>query len=117
MSAHARCEFTALDAVTVYRLTTALIDQLSAQVDVDIDVLDALEFPLAEVVEALARWSAIEAVDVTLGDDTHLVVDFTCSGDLPAAPVLLGESRHVVTSFFDLSESDSGRLRLAGSLS
>lgn len=116
MTATARCEFTALGAAMVHRLTTALVDQLSAQVDVDIGILDAIEHPLAEAVEALSRCGDIQAVDVSLSRELHLMLDFSCSSELPDTSALLGDSGNLVSSFFDLTTTGPGHLRLSGPL-
>lgn len=98
------------------RVLLAVVDQLCADTDADLSLLESLAIPLEDSVDALTP-REIDAASVTLHDDV-LVVDFHLrrgDGLLDTAP--FGETSEVVESFFDVHVSDDPPLvRLAVNL-
>ena len=110
-----RCSFDGCDASIVDRVVLALVDQMCAEVDIDIALLDALEFPLGECLVALHEFD-VRSVTVRL-DGQILHTEIELAHPLPDGGLQLGESTDVVESFFEVRpSSDTASVSLVGRL-
>lgn len=111
-----RCDFDACGTSMVFRVVMAVVDQLCADADTDLQILEALDVPLEDALDALAP-RGIEFAAVALNDDV-LVIDVGLSvGDHLMDTSLFGESSEMVESFFDVRGSDAPpRVRLTAML-
>lgn len=96
----------------------AVVDQLSLRCDANIAILDALDFPLGESIEAFHHYG-IESAHVRF-DGSDLVVALSLSSRVADPIDLLGDSADVVSSFFAVgvadNTSDATTVVLTGSL-
>ena len=110
----ATCKFNRCSESIVGRVVMALVDQLCADADIDIALLDALEYPLGESVAALHRFE-IRSATVHVESD-ELTVDIELAEPVPAVEVLLGDAGVVVESFFEVRRTaDALGVALIGS--
>ena len=98
------CDFRNCDTSIVGRVLVATVDQLCADGDVAIDVLESIEFPLLEMVDALHE-HVVSSVVVTFDGDR---LGIRCRVDRPVVDAvdLLGASDDVIGSFFDVAVPD-----------
>ena len=109
-----RCVFRECDPTMVHRVVMAVVDHVAAEADPDVEMLDALEAPIGETVEALAP-AVIAAVAVSLGG-ARLTVDLELRDDV-SLPTSIAETLPIATSFFEIDGGHSSRrVRLEGSL-
>lgn len=109
------CGFRNCEPSIASRVVVAIVDQLCAESDVGLDVLESLEFPLHEVVGALTN-HALSSVTVSVEADT-LTVRLGVARSITDEPHLLGDCDDVVRSFFAVEVSeDSSTVALTGSL-
>ena len=112
---HASCSFESCEPSIVERVVVAAVDQLCAQSDIDIALLEALEHPLGESLAALSAFE-ITRVDIEV-DAMVLRVTVHVESDVPEPGVALGDAAVDVESFFEVRSIDDGRgLTLSGSL-
>lgn len=107
--------FEQCDVSLISRAVMAAVDQVAAEEDVEIALLDALDYPLGETFEALRSYG-IEAVDVEIGGGViRLVVGL--ASPVPDVVWVLGENFDVVSSFFEVTaKSEPACIELSGSL-
>ena len=109
------CTFESCEPSVVERVVGAAVDQLCAENDIDIALLDALEHPLGESLSALAPFG-IARVDIEVTSST-LRLDVHLESDIADPVASLGDTAEVVLSFFDLKPLDRSReISLLGSL-
>ena len=115
-AARVHLAFGRCDASIVTRAVVAASDQLCSTVDMSLDLLDALEYPLSECIGALHP-SRIHRVTVSTHDHT-LVVEFGMETSIGPRPVdVLGGAHDAVAAFFEITcASDATTLSLEGSL-
>lgn len=109
------CEFVALDPETTLTIVTAMVDQMCAHADVDALLLDTIELPLVEAIDALiARSIRVEATTVSVDAERTLEVEFVAEPLGQLAPTdLLGSAYGLIESYFDLGiRVEPGRLVL-----
>lgn len=107
--------FERCDVSLVSRAVMAAVDQVVAEEDVEIALLEALDYPLGETFEALGS-SGIETVDLAIGGGVIRVVVGLAT---PVSDVgrVLGEHLDVVSSFFEVTaKSEPACVELSGSL-
>lgn len=112
-----RFTFGTEDPSLVVRAVVAAIDQLCAQAEVDIALLESLELPIGETVVALVH-RPIVAAGVGVADG-RLAIDLEVASTAsePWPDGFLGESGDLVASFFDITTSSAPPvLRLSGAL-
>lgn len=107
-----RCDFDACDTSMMLRVVMAVVDQLCADADTDLQMLESLDVPLEDAIDALSS-RQIESATVALRDGS-LVIEFGLrTGDHLMDTSLFGESSELVESFFDVRGSDDPpRVRL-----
>lgn len=111
----ASCSFEDCSSSMIARVVTALVDQLCADADIDIALLDALDYPLGETLSALHRFGVAGAT-VTVSLD-ELYVEIELSNAVSDAVEFLGTVDAVVGSFFDVMTADeAARVTLVGNL-
>lgn len=111
----ALCSFESCEASVIEQVVLATVDQLCAQHDVDIALLDALEYPLGEGIAALAPFGiARVGVDID-GSDLRIVV--ALDSEVTNLISALGDEADIVLCFFDRSRLHGTReLALVGRL-
>ena len=110
-----RFAFEHCDPSLISRAVMAAVDQVAAEEDVDIALLEALDYPLGETFEALRSYG-IESVDIAIGEGViRLIVGLAT----PVSDVhhILGENIDVVSSFFEVTARPAPAcVELSGSL-
>lgn len=104
------------DETIISRAIVAATDQLCSMIDMSLDLLDALEYPLRECVAAIHRHGIARATVGTHDQTLRLEIGLhgPISGDLVD---VFGDAYDVVASFFEItSGSDGTSLLLEGSL-
>lgn len=109
-----RCRFDNCDASTILEVTLAVVDQVGAAVDADIAVLEALDYPLSDGIEALFEHD-IEMIEVSevsgvVRVDVHVGRPPT---DFRGA---FGDAQDAIETFFDVTFPHTSVVRMAGSL-
>ncbi|WP_040495053.1 hypothetical protein [Ilumatobacter nonamiensis] len=97
-----RCDFDGCESSMMFRVVLAVVDQLGAEADLDLAILESLDVPLEDCIAALSP-RQIEEVTVRM-DGEVLDVELRlqdAEGILDAAP--LGEVTELVESFFDVT--------------
>lgn len=114
-STNARCSFDGCSESIISRVVLALVDQLCADADVDIALLDALEFPLGETLSALHGYGVV-AVDVRIAAN-DLQVEIQLATAVPEPDAMLGDAAEAVRSFFDVRAAhDASHVSIVGTL-
>ena len=109
------CTFSGCTESIIHRTVLATVDQLSAHADVSIALLEALDFPLEEILTAVVPFG-IERVEMTVAEH-RLSIAISLDAPIEAFDRPLGGSSGVVASFFDVRVSDDAReLTLVGDL-
>ncbi len=107
-------EFGECDEGLIARAVMAGIDQLCAEADTDIDVLDAVEFPIQETFAILCEYG-VDAVEIGIDGTSQLSVEVRLRS-IPRRH--LGDFNDVVEAFFDVVvETSPPRVALVGSVS
>lgn len=112
------CRFNGCAPSIVTRIVMAAVDQLAAEVDVDIVLLDALDYPLGEIFDSLDS-HGIERVDASIVDGRLSLVIWleTRTDDVLASLDEFGDFSDIVDSFFDVAATtDPPRVELTGML-
>lgn len=97
-----RCDFDGCDSSMTFRVVLAVVDQLGADADIDLTILESLDLPLEDCIAALAP-RGIETASVWMGDDVLTIeIQLQAVDDiLDTAP--LGDMTDVVEAFFDVT--------------
>lgn len=100
-----RCDFDGCDSSMMFRVVLAVVDQLGADADIDLAVLESLDVPLEDCISALTP-RGVEAASVRMGDESLTIEMWLVAVDdiLDTAP--LGDVTELVESFFDVTFAD-----------
>jgi len=96
-----RCDFDRCDSSMIFRVLLAVVDQLCADIDTDLAMLESLDVPLAEAIDALHP-RGVEEASVSASVE-RIVIDLRLRdgvGFLDTAP--FGDAGEIVESFFDI---------------
>lgn len=99
----------------VERVVVAAVEQLCGHDDITVELLDALEFPLAEALGAVADLGVTQVeLDVAAGR-LHVAIHLHTQPPSPSA--VFGDAAGVVSAFFDVAAlTGSTGLSLTGPL-
>ncbi len=111
----ASCRFDRCSESIISRVVLALVDQLCADADIDITLLDALDYPLGETLAALHEFDVLGVTVGVSGGELHVDIELSRAVSNPFD--LLGDATASVASFFDIrSSADSSIVALVGDL-
>lgn len=109
-----RCRFVGCDPSTIAQVTLAIVDQLGAAVDADMSVLEALDYPLTDGIDALSA-AGIDAIEFRVSG-TEVRLDAYIGRDPVDSADAFGDAQDAVETFFDVSFPDASVVRLVGSV-
>lgn len=109
-----RCRFEDCGPDLIVRVALAVVDQVAAAVDADIGVLEALDYPLTDGIEALSD-HGVTMIEVSESDGV-LRVDVHVDRAPRDVEDAFGTASEAVETFFGVTFPESSVVRLAGAL-
>jgi len=109
-----RCRFDNCSSLTIARIVVAVVDQVAAEADADMALLEALDDPISVGFEALER-TDIDTVEVSVVDDS-LLIDIDITRDIADIESVFGNATDDVDTFFDIVLVRPDVVRLTGPL-